>query len=229
MIATATVNRVCKAREIHKCNGCGAGFSRNRGSRDAKKYCSRECAWNSLHRKGRSNKAQLRLVAQASRSAAAHAVSCGVMAMIRFADPDYVEMAVRKDTGRKSCVMCHKRVIHISCRRRYCTTCGPLSVRASLKAGKVRRKRTMRDAVVERVVPADVYRRDDYKCRLCGGAIRMDADPNDDLAPNLDHVIPLSKGGAHSMSNLQATHRICNLIKSDGPSMDESTTRHRNT
>jgi len=33
--------------------------------------------------------------------------------------------------------------------------------------------------------------------------------------PSLDHVIPLSKGGEHSMSNARLAHTYCNSIKSD--------------
>lgn len=33
--------------------------------------------------------------------------------------------------------------------------------------------------------------------------------------PSLDHVVPLSRGGAHSMSNARLAHAYCNSIKSD--------------
>jgi len=45
------------------------------------------------------------------------------------------------------------------------------------------------------------------RCYLCGGMI-----PLGDR--HVDHVIPLSKGGAHTASNLAITHSACNLRKS---------------
>lgn len=34
-------------------------------------------------------------------------------------------------------------------------------------------------------------------------------------APELDHIIPIAKGGAHVWSNLQCACRECNAAKSD--------------
>lgn len=45
-------------------------------------------------------------------------------------------------------------------------------------------------------------------CYLCGGEISPD-----DL--HMDHVVPLSRGGAHSMENIRPSHAACNLRKSD--------------
>lgn len=69
--------------------------------------------------------------------------------------------------------------------------------------------------------------RDGSACYLCG----YDTDANDYMRrlgsdgreafiagleyPSLDHVIPLSKGGAHSMSNARLAHTYCNSIKSN--------------
>lgn len=35
------------------------------------------------------------------------------------------------------------------------------------------------------------------------------------LAPSLDHVVPVSKGGGHAMDNVRCAHRICNAAKKD--------------
>jgi 5-methylcytosine-specific restriction endonuclease McrA len=34
-------------------------------------------------------------------------------------------------------------------------------------------------------------------------------------APELDHIIPLSAGGAHTLDNVACAHRSCNLEKGD--------------
>jgi len=43
------------------------------------------------------------------------------------------------------------------------------------------------------------------KCDCCGGKLGNDY--------QLDHIIPLSRGGPHIDSNIQLTHRICNFRK----------------
>jgi hypothetical protein len=51
-----------------------------------------------------------------------------------------------------------------------------------------------------------VIKRDGYVCGLCGG----DVDLND---VHLDHKIPWSKGGKHTLDNLQVAHSKCNIRK----------------
>jgi len=58
--------------------------------------------------------------------------------------------------------------------------------------------------------------RDNWHCRICGkstprelrGTIKSNA-------PELDHIIPLSRGGSHTYSNLQCVCRACNIRKSN--------------
>jgi HNH endonuclease len=51
-----------------------------------------------------------------------------------------------------------------------------------------------------------VIMRDGYVCGLCGG----DVDPKD---VHLDHRLPWSKGGQHTLDNLQVAHSRCNIRK----------------
>lgn len=55
-------------------------------------------------------------------------------------------------------------------------------------------------------VRQQVYERDEWRCRTCGGP--------DDLA--VDHVHAYSHGGSSALSNLQTLCRSCNSQKSDG-------------
>jgi 5-methylcytosine-specific restriction endonuclease McrA len=45
------------------------------------------------------------------------------------------------------------------------------------------------------------------RCGICGGAMRR-------ATAEVDHRVPIAKGGAHVESNLQWTHRACNRAKS---------------
>ena len=55
----------------------------------------------------------------------------------------------------------------------------------------------------------DVLKRDDFKCQKCGISAK------DGAKLHVDHIIPVSKGGITTLSNLQILCDRCNLGKSD--------------
>lgn len=55
----------------------------------------------------------------------------------------------------------------------------------------------------------------DGVCGICGG----DVDPG---RFHLDHIVPLSKGGAHTYENTQPAHPACNLRKRDRLDVQEA-------
>lgn len=52
-------------------------------------------------------------------------------------------------------------------------------------------------------------------CGICGGFIDYSLPHLDPGEYVVDHVIPLSRGGADTLDNKQAAHRSCNRAKSD--------------
>lgn len=53
-------------------------------------------------------------------------------------------------------------------------------------------------------------------CALCGNPIDMDAPAYSPMACEVDHIIPISRGGSpYDMDNLQLTHCKCNRQKSN--------------
>jgi len=46
-------------------------------------------------------------------------------------------------------------------------------------------------------------------CHICGKKVRRDR-------IQLDHLIPLSKGGPHTYENLAVSHPYCNQSRGDG-------------
>ena len=53
-------------------------------------------------------------------------------------------------------------------------------------------------------------------CGICGKPVDVKLKPPNPLAPTVDHIIPVNKGGHPSaMENLQLAHATCNRQKSD--------------
>lgn len=63
--------------------------------------------------------------------------------------------------------------------------------------------------------PIDVHTRDEWTCKLCLQPIDAEIAWPDPKSPSMDHVIPLSRGGAHAMHNVQSAHLGCNSSKGD--------------
>src|SRR5688572_6836012 len=60
---------------------------------------------------------------------------------------------------------------------------------------------------VEVVDPQVVFERDNGVCGICRKAVEMTSNWE------IDHIMPMSKGGAHSYANVQLSHRKCNRAK----------------
>lgn len=84
---------------------------------------------------------------------------------------------------------------------------------------KARRQRALkRGATVEMVHAGKVFDRDGWRCQLCGCKTpKAKRGTYDNDAPELDHIMPLSKGGEHSYLNTQCACRKCNIAKSSKP------------
>ena len=53
-------------------------------------------------------------------------------------------------------------------------------------------------------------------CGICGGPVDKSLKSGDPMAPCVDHIVPIAKGGHPSaLENLQLAHWTCNRQKSD--------------
>lgn len=95
--------------------------------------------------------------------------------------------------------------------RRICPCCEPVVRKEQERAVKARRDKRIRSTTKETVLPSVVFKRDGWRCQLCGietpRRLRGSCHHN---APELDHVVPLSRGGEHTYANTQCTCRSCN-------------------
>jgi len=59
-----------------------------------------------------------------------------------------------------------------------------------------------------------VFKRDKWKCKHCGIKVQSKVIHQPNTA-HLDHIVPMSKGGPHTYTNVQTLCRNCNIIKGD--------------
>ena len=78
---------------------------------------------------------------------------------------------------------------------------------------QARRRALQAATVVEIFTSTEVYERDQWVCGICGEIVDPDCRHPDPMSPSLDHVVPLSRGGAHVRSNVQLAHLSCNVKK----------------
>lgn len=115
-----------------------------------------------------------------------------------------------------------------------CPVCGAMTTRPKYcskncanrvrnKHGEVSRRLKIKTAMVDRDISLEgLYKRDQGICHICGMQTRFDdyvvrdgAYICGDWYPSIDHVIPISKGGTHSWTNVKLAHRRCNYMKAD--------------
>ena len=82
------------------------------------------------------------------------------------------------------------------------------------RIAKSKRRARERGATSESVDPLKVFRRDKWVCHLCGKKTvqKLRGLPFPD-APELDHIVTLADGGAHTYANTACSHRKCNHAK----------------
>jgi 5-methylcytosine-specific restriction endonuclease McrA len=123
-----------------------------------------------------------------------------------------------REQRKRVCKSCG--VVYSTLGRATDTCCSPecslVARRECKRANRIAGKAIKRAATVEVVSPQRVFERDGWRCYLCGcdtpQALRGTYEAN---APELEHMVPLSRGGAHSYANTRCACRACNLIKGD--------------
>ena len=61
----------------------------------------------------------------------------------------------------------------------------------------------------------DIFERDNWVCGICGTKINKRLKWPSPRSKSIDHIVPLSKGGADAVINVQASHLRCNMSKNN--------------
>ena len=80
---------------------------------------------------------------------------------------------------------------------------------------ELRRARKKTNGPVEKFMNTDVFTRDGWICGICGELVDKNLVWPDPMSASLDHIIPLSRGGPHTLNNVQLAHLSCNTRKNN--------------
>jgi len=81
-----------------------------------------------------------------------------------------------------------------------------LTHRGVRNATQAKRRARQLGAVHEPYDRDRIYERDEGRCHICGGPVPQDAF-------HIDHIVPLSRGGADTPTNVAVAHSTCNHRK----------------
>lgn len=201
------------------CVDCGAGFMRTAGRGAPRKRCQ-QCS-PSQARPEADRLAKLRREAVCETCSASFIATygtqiyCGQKCRNRASNVEGQKR--RRDSSARPCGWCGtvfappygSLLKHFCCRQ--CQAAASKKVRS----GSTHRRRASKFGCEYQVVhKRKVFERDGWKCYLCGRATPKELSGTaEDCAPELDHVVPLARGGAHSYENTRCACMACNRSK----------------
>jgi len=215
------------AAENCTCKGCQIVYVPK--AKDRNSYCSRECAYKNIKQWYRVREERpdrltpsckvffikcdicLKTFAHNQSTARTCSQSCR---SIR-ARKALVAKHVTKQFACKNCgASCHKE--YGSFRSVFCSDqCLKKYEKRTTRGRENHRRRARRfGAVYQPIKPESVFKRDGWRCQMCGRSTPKRLRGTTDLkAPELDHRVPLALGGSHTLDNVQCSCRNCNILK----------------
>lgn len=207
------------------CARCGAQLPKQEGVGRPRKYCHNPCRRRHVAPSTRERTREWhRRKAEEQRSQPKVCAHCGKTFYGR--KRKYCEFACtraantarqrRNVTYRGNCEECGGRYETIVPHQRFCSR--SCQKRANDRARTQARRALVRGVGVERIDATEVFKRDGWRCQLCGcRTLKSKRGSSHPRAPELDHILPLSRGGSHTWENVQCSCRSCNIAKSDEP------------
>lgn len=128
---------------------------------------------------------------------------------------NFVSVAETNPEVTKKCARCGKKFTanYYATRRIYCSK--RCMTRATKRANNYQRAKLF-GVKRKKFSELRILKRDGWKCYICGVHTPQELRGTfEDNAPEIDHVIPMSKGGPHTPDNVRCCCRKCNIAKSD--------------
>lgn len=222
VVPIAEYRRHIRAAALVTCMECGEGFLRASGRPQS--YCSRQCTHAEARRRATSSALPFTPVRFGA------CVECDKPIVLRN---NRIVCSVgcaneRAKAGARARTRAGFTPMPLTCaecdrsfsteygkpRTRFCSD--KCARRASKRTSRPRERARLRLVRVESVDPFRVFDRDGWRCQCCRKPTpKVRRGTYHPRAPELDHIIPLSKGGEHSYCNTQLLCRACNGAKSD--------------
>lgn len=223
---------------LRTCLECGSTFNRRPQKRDQANFCGKSCAGASIAREilvGRILSGDAEPPRYRITTSRVSCVACFSFFWTRSSGAKYCSDSCWHDINRRRAAERSFANDNVDRSVRPCGECGspfspsygeknykfcsaPCSKRNIRRRAKMKRDERIKGSYSERVDPIKVFDRDKWKCQGCGCKTpRSLRGTYDDKAPELDHIMPLSLGGAHSYMNTQCLCRKCNGAKSNVP------------
>lgn len=189
----------------NSCAECGSGFTARAGGKP-QRYCSKQCYSAAASKRrwaGRPVKtAPCWICGTPCQQFNGIALCSAGCKALRVADTRSISTPITC----RDCERCGRTFVgRVRSNRRYCSR--PCA-QAAAKTYYKHRRRTV-ERVGDKITIQTLGERDGWVCHICGRKVRKRFG-NDSLAPSIDHLIPISDGGAHAWRNVAVAHKGCN-------------------
>lgn len=195
------------------CAHCGSVMKArsSNGKAGRSRYCSHECLWQAKREQGAIVKASRANEAMADAERMAR-IMPELQALKRIAR--YVP---RPKAWVAGCGCCGKSIFVKRTNGRPKSVCDDCTEQARARhqrIGRIRRRARMQGVQYQAIDPISVFERDGWQCYLCKRqTVKELRGTYEPLAPELEHIVPISRGGTHTWSNVACACRACNRAK----------------
>ena len=210
------------------CKNCGKEYTTRCRQGEGEDYCSRSCAFDDIKRWNPGPKPIPKtMLPRYTRMKPCD--ECGTY-LVKYADGRRICLSCKsaKEQARKQaqCKHCGAEFVRKVSNQYYCTDMcrskayketrkrGAAASRKKRGSGRSRSRAKYYGVPYEYINVTKVFERDGWRCQICGVSTpKSRRGTKHANAPELDHRIPLSKGGGHLYSNVQCACKACNAAK----------------